>query len=346
MKAVLYRVFRKNLLLLLAVAGVFVGAKGLTAYSIAEQKPVMLLLDAWVEQCLSYDDAELEAFIEEAGGQDETEKAACSAFFASYSNRKEVQKLISFAQKHEGVLPYSLPDNYMQLLDFYSSMNTPQVINELPLEMYFDLQAYSIVPILVIILNIVFWGNYYEAEIYKHAITAKCGRSYHRTIRWTLLFLSIGLFFADELFDLVCSQLLITNNLFSASVQSYKEFCGVQMNCSIGMIFVAMWCGKVLNVICLVLFSECFARNKKNLKDAAVYAMLLVIALLFLKNALLNTPCYSVIQIGYVDWKQTLRDTVLLLPGGIPSMVLGITLSAIAAACLCFMFAEKNKVRH
>lgn len=341
MKAALHRIFRKNLLLLLVIISVFIGVKCLTAHSIVKQQDAISLLNSWVEQCLTYNDAELESFIQNSASQlaenkdgAQSVKAARSAFFTSYSNRKELQKLISFAQNREGILPYSLPDNYLQLLDFYSGMNTPQIINEIPLDVYFTLQKSNVIPLLVLLLSVILWGTHYEAEIYKYAVTAKHGKTYCQTTRWTLLLLSLLLLSANELFDLAYSQLLTSKNLLSASVQSYTDFSDVQMNCSIKTAFVIMWCSKVLNVICLVMLSEYIAQKKKNLKDAAVYTALSVIAVLFLKNALLNTPYYAIIQLGYVDWKQLIQETVVLLPTRIPSLLLGITVSSFVTAGL------------
>lgn len=345
MKTALHRVFRKNLPLLLAILFAFIGLKVLSVRNVLEAKIEYRYLDDWIQQCQAYDDTQLDAFYRDTLkklSDDKSFKEAADtdwrAFSSSYSNVKYTRQLIGFAQDKEGMLPTNLPDNYFALLDYYSTMDLAMVINEQPLDLYFKLQDSDAIAILVLLLCVVIWGVHYESEIYKYALTAKNGGGYSRTVRCVLLLLSLGMLFANELADLVCSGVLQTPGLLSAPAQSYKEFCRIQMRGSIGTLFGLMWCGKILGTVLLVLLAEWIARKKKSLKDTAVYAMCGLFVLLFLGKGLTGTPFCSVLQVGLVDWKTILAETVLLLPAKLPSVVLGLLLSSLTM--ICFIVAH------
>ena len=130
------RIFRKNILVLMTVVLVFLAGKILSAKTAVTPDTDQEILNRWAEQCIAYDDNAIKSFINQNAAEsaiaDRSVKAAQADFSSSFSNRLEIQKLISFAKEGEGQLPYTLPKNYIELLPFYKNLNTPNVINEIP----------------------------------------------------------------------------------------------------------------------------------------------------------------------------------------------------------------------
>lgn len=173
MKIALLRIFWKNLPILLVILLAFVGLKAFSAHGVLQSKTEYRYLDSWIRQCQTYDDAQLDAFHKDTRqkiSDDKNLKKAAekdwSAFSSSYGNAKHIRQLIGFAQNKEGMLPTSLPNNYFELLDYYSAMDPVKVINEQPLNLYFKLQSSDVTAILTLLLCAVVWGAHYETEVW------------------------------------------------------------------------------------------------------------------------------------------------------------------------------------
>lgn len=344
-----YRIFCKNFFVLLAIIFVFLAGKLLSVKSAVAYDLDQKTLNNWAEQCVSYDDDAIRSFINQSAetlaNADRAVKAAQSAFSSSFSNRLEIQKLISFARNGEGQLPYTLPNNYMELLPFYQKLNTPIVINEIPYDIYFQLQSTNIVPVLVLVIGSVFWGIHYEAEIYKFTSAVKYGRKYIRSFRLILWLCSMALLFSNEVIDLTVSGLLETGYLWEASLQSYSHFRYSQINCIFSAIYALMCCSKISSITLLCFFAEHLAKKSKTLKDTILFAFATLIVLLFLEKGLQYTPYHGIMQLGCVNWMRILENTVILLPTQLSSVVFGlaaILISTCGWALFIFGYSKKR----
>lgn len=337
MKAALYRIFRKNLFLLLAVATIFLGLKYLTVKDAEIWLRDYPYLDGWVMACADLNSEEVDAYVEsltqqissDTGLLKRTEYDA-QEFLNSYHNRKEVQLQISFARTGQGQLPSGIPENFPDVLHFYRELEAPHIINKQPLDLYFAYQAHNIVPILSLILSAIIWGMHFESEIYKYTETTKSGKHYSNTVNMTLMTLGILLVTVNEWFDLWRSGLLARPYLWSSPIQSYTYFSNVQMKCSIGTVLIMNLCSKLLGVLILNHAAWLIAKLYRSLKNTLVCSFLLLIVLLFLGKAIENTDFHPLLQIGIVDWQELIAKNRLLLPLNITALPLGLGITAAA----------------
>lgn len=327
-----HRILCKNIFVILAVVFAFLAGKLLSVNAAVIPDVDQEILNNWAEQCITFDDNAIRSFINQSAADianaDRSEKAAQAAFSSSFSNRLEIQKLISFAREGEGPLPYTLPENYMDLLTFYKNLNTPRVINEIPYDLYFQLQSTNIVPVLVLVIGSVFWGVHYEAEIYKYTNTVKYGRKYIIAFRLILWTFSMALLIANEAIDLMVSDLAETGYLWTAPLQSYSHFQHSQINCAFGTIYALMCCSKVSSITLMCFIAEYLAKKMKTLKDTILFGFSALILLMFLEKGLQRTPYHGIQQLGCVDWLNIIGNTVILLPMRVPSVVLGVIVTA------------------
>ena len=350
MKAALSRVFNKNLLIILALLAAFAAFKYVTARSIDLHQDELGYLDNWLEECEGLNDDQIEKFIDSLSikmGDDENLKNKTendrNALFSTFMNRKKWEKLISFAQNKEGVLPVSLPPNYLELLDFYVELEIPELINEQPLNNYYELQQFNFVPILVLLLTAVFWGMHYESEIYKYTGTTVHGKAYSRTLRRALIIFSLGLLITNEVFDLAYSGLLQYPKLWSCPMQSYSEFFNNQIDATIGTLVLLPLISKALNVLILCQTVEFLARWKRNLKDTIIGAFLLLLALMFLGKALDGGPFYSALQIGSIDWKMVPQKIQMIMPLRLSSLYVGLGAVTLTEAVMLYLGRRINE---
>lgn len=341
MTAALKRIFKKNLLFLLAVLVLFAGAKLMTARVARDSVMELSRIDNWAIELLGKDNGAIEEFADnisqEIGEDTETRREIANDFQklnTSYVSRKKVQMLISFAHTLEGALPTSLPANYLELMDFYKKLETPAVINEQPLDIYFKLQQASIVPLIVLLLGAVFWGVHYESEIYKLTGTVKQGKAYNRTMKTTLTVLSMAVLAGNELFDLFCSGLLERPYLWKVSLQSYSAFSYTQMEMSLGMALVLCMVSKLLGVLILTQAAQRIAQWRRNLKDTVIFVIFMLLILLLAGAALQNTAFYPLLQVGSVDWKEIIKATVIFRPLNTAAFPIGIGIAAVTAILL------------
>ena len=140
---------------------------------------------------------------------------------AAYNEQQELYHLIQFAQNKVGVLPIVLPNNYLDLLEFYADMEEPRLINEKPLNLYFYLQEINLIPLLAFFVMAVYFSIHYETQVYKYTLTTPKGKSYNKCLKRTLATFFLGLLIINEVFDLLYSGVLFDIQLLNASVQSY-----------------------------------------------------------------------------------------------------------------------------
>ena len=83
-------------------------------------------------------------------------------------------------------------------------------------------------------------------------------------------------------------------------------------------------------VILMTMLGERIALSKKNLKDAAMTSVFVLMAFLFLGKALSATGLGSMVQMGYVDWREVIRSACFFPWIGISSMEAGVAVVAVA----------------
>lgn len=342
MKAALYRIFKKNLLIILALLLLLAGYKYLTARDALRQNGRPEFLDDWLRDCAELDDSQLEDYIYSLNIPDPKKEPelhnrvmnSYNALSRTVQNRQTWQKLIAFAQTKEGVLPVAvMPIHFMQMLDYYGQLEAPALINEQPLDLYYDLQANDIVPVLVLLLISIFWGMHYEAEISKYTKTTRHGRLYDCTLRRTLILLSLGLLAANEVFDLAFSGLLSHWELWSKSIQCYTSFRRTECQGTVATVLLLPIVSKVMNVLILCLAAEWLARWRQTLKDTVIAVFLLLLALLFLGRAL-PLPYSTMLHMGVVRWSAILYSTEFLMPTTLSSLPVGTGITTLVGGIL------------
>lgn len=343
MKAALYRIFKKNLLIVLALLLLLAGYKYLTARDALQRYGRLEYLDGWLTDCAELADSQLEDYIRNLKIPDpKTEPELYDRVMQNYNrlndtaqNRKAWQKLIAFAAAKEGVLPVETkPEHYMDMLDYYGQLEAPPLINEQPLDLYYALQANDIVPVLVVLLIAIFWGMHYEAEISKYTKTTRHGQRYDRTLHRTLILLSLGLLAVNEVFDLAFSGLLSRLELWNQTIQSYTGFRRTECCGTIGWVLLLPMVSKVMNVLILCLAAEWLARWKRTLKETIIAVFLLLLALLFLGKAL-PIPYSTMLHIGVVRWNSIPYGTRFLLPTTLSSLPVGVGFTTLVGGILC-----------
>ena len=298
-------------------------------------------LNEWVKQCSNMKDDEIEIFISslstELSENIDVEGDVLNnfaQFVSSFENVKSINRLIDFAENKEGVLPTALPNNYMKLLHFYKDLEKPQIINKTILDNYFELQTYNTVVLIVIMLTAIFWGQHYEIETYKYVITTPNGKKYNQTIRTVLYVISYLFLFINELIDLSYSGIMKNPQILLASMQSYSAFNYAQNSINIQMCFVIMFISKIITVFCVCTCVELIARNKKNTRDTIINCFCILFIIFFVKQGMTNTGYFSLVQIGIVDWKETIAKSVQIMERNVSTLVLGVVLSFVIGGML------------
>lgn len=328
MKSALYYIFKKNAIILLILTVCFVGIKFGIVNSIGGGENQQQL-DNWVLQCENKDQNQIEEFANKLSAElmtdskaDKSKLIQFSEFYKSFANAKEVNNLIDFAKNSEGTLPVKLPYDYMNRLDFYKQLNSPQVINEGYLDTYFELQQYSVVIFVAIFIVSFLLGKHYESEIYKYTLTTKNGKRYNTTLSGSVITICCLLLVVNEIFDLLYSGILNNRLLLNASVQSYSAFSYSQINAKIADVLWPVFFSKLFNLLIFCCITQFVAQKKKNVKDTIVLSFGILL-MCFLINRALNGAAYSLFQIGIVDWKIAVKNSVLMLSNGISSLSLG-----------------------
>lgn len=326
----LHYIFKKNVSVIIILSLLFFAAKCLTIYTLMGDKSNQRMLNEWVKQCEDLKENELEGFTSALGTKLEEDAINdFSLFVSSFQNVKSVNRLIDFAKNKEGVLPTALPANYMKLLEFYSELERPQIINRAILDDYFELQKYSTVILIATMVTAIFWGQHYELEIYRYVATTPKGKKYDQTIRKALFFISCFFLLINELIDLFFSEILHNLQTLKASIQSYSAFCHAQNNTSILMCFGIMFIGKVITVFCVCTCFELIARKKKNMKDTLLNCICVLLMIFFIKQGMTNTGYFSVVQIGVVDWKETIAKSIQMIGIHVSTLELGFYLNCL-----------------
>ena len=353
MSIALHRIFRKKLLLWICLLFLFGALKIFSAFLANEYYPQYNHIDIWLKDCRTVSEEELDGYVSQLAQQVNSDEQHLKvvgrdfyAFLESYENRVFVQNLINFAKNGEGALGTGIPDNFGNLQDFYRELDAPAVINEQPLDQYFFLQSISIVPIIVLLLCAIIWGEHFEQGIYRVTESTPNGETYYKTYNVVLLSLGLCFLIFNELFDLWQSGLLENEYIWKSPVQSYGCFRYVQLHCSIGVIWAISFTSKLIGVFTLCLVGLLIAKWKKSVKDSVVWIMLLLIAFLFLGKALENTGIYSVMQLGIINWQDLIRNATILLPLPLNTLVLGLIITFLITAMLYCYVTFKRSQKH
>ena len=246
---------------------------------------------------------------------------------ADYNNQQELYNLIQFAQKQEGILPIVLPDNYLELLDFYADIEEPRLINEKPLNIYFYLQELNLIPLFAFFVMAVYFSIHYETQVYKYTLTTPQGKSYNRYLKWILVVLFLGLLLFNEVFDLLYSGVLFDNDILQASVQSYSEFQDAQLHATIGTCIFYSFIAKIVGLLVIFQLTDLIAWITKNTKDTMVGGAFLFLFLFLFTSMVETGDSVALIQIGIVNWKTLISNISVYMPMGSSYATLGFGIS-------------------
>ena len=334
MRVALHRIFRKKVLLWICLLFLFGSLKVFSMYITEKYYPQYKYIDSWVEESSSLSEEHLSNYVSQLAqkvNSDEQYRKTVgqdfSAFLKSYENRTFIRNLISFARNGQGVLSSKIPDDFENLQVFYRDLDVPSVINEQPLTRYFFLQSINIVPIIILLLCALIWGEHYEQGIYRATSSTLRGDCYHKTVDITLISLGVCFLTVNELFDLWYSGLLKYGYIWKCSVQSYNYFRYSQLQSSIGTVLLISFTSKLIGILGLSFLGMLIAQWKKSVRESVIWAMLILIVLLFIGKAFENTKFYSIIQIGIIDWKYLISKITILEPLQLNTLVLGLLLT-------------------
>ena len=353
MCSALHYIFKKNVLIVFIILLLFLATKFFTVYNLMKDKDNQSELNEWVKQCSNMEDDEIEIFISSLSTElsenfdvEEDVINNFTQFVSSFENVKSINRLIDFAENKEGVVPTALPNNYMKLLHFYKDLEKPQIINKTILDNYFELQTYNTVVLIVIMLTAIFWGQHYEIETYKYVITTPKGKKYNQTIRTVLLVVSYLFLFINEIIDLYYSGIIKNPQIFPASMQSYSAFNYAQDSINIQMCFAIMYISKIITVFCVCTCVELVARSKKNMRDTLINCFCILLIIFFVKQGMTNTGYFSFVQIGLVDWKETIAKSVQIMERNVSTLVLGVVLSFATGGILGGLITIKSSKKY
>ena len=353
MKAALNRIFKKNLLILLALLAVLAGTKYSTIQARSSNFQRTQFFDEWSRAVAGMNDEEVDAFIDDLyiKLEEEEDRAYLSqlendlhAFTSAITHQRDSRMLISFAQKLEGKLPIdSTPVNYVELLDYYAALDDPGLLPNDPVEMYFRLQDDSVVPVVVLFLSAVIWGVHYESEIYRYTGTTLHGRRYSSTTRAALLLIAVGVVLFNDLFDLWYSGILQSPDIWGINPMNHSRFGNYQMDLGLGGLLAVLLASKVLGALILCHVAECIARWKKNLKDTMIYSVMVLIALLLLGRIVKGNEWMPLLQIGMVNWYSMVAKIQIILPLGITALPLGLALNVLLEGTMVGLVLYANR---
>lgn len=342
MKVALHQVFLKKITLWMCLLLLFGALKIFSGFLAEKYYPNYMYIDAWVERITYFNSEDLESYIDELAhkvNSDEQYRKHVgkdfTALLKSYKNRAFVCNLINFAENGQGVLSSKIPDDFEKMQDFYRQLSVPSIINEQPLNRYFLMQSINFVPIFVLLLCAVIWGEHYENGIDKISSSTLKGSYYHRTIDVILISLSLFFLTVNEFFDLWYSGLLEHKYIWKCSVQSYDYFRYTQLQCNIGSVLLISFISKLIGMFCLNFLGMFIARWKRSVKESAIWTILILIALFFFGKSLENTKFYAIIQIGIVDWKMIISKIRIFSPLQQNTLLLGILFTILVAVAIC-----------
>ncbi len=338
MNVVMRHIFKKNGLILLAMLLVFFGVKIFSTGNVQDNLQDDRYMKEWIVQMYDMDREERETYINNLMTQvygseadDGTASIQLSKLYGMNKNLAETCYLIDFAKNGEGIVPNSLPSNYLELLDFYADMEYPRLIYDVSLDTYFSLQEYSIVPFITLLVFVIFFSNQYETQVYTYALTTKNGKLYNKRLKNVLMILCFAFFVINEVFDVVYSGVLFDGQLLNAPVQSYDSFSKIQMASTIGMVLFLSLFSKILGMFILFQVAELLAIKTKNIKDATVGGMFFFLCAFLLSTSFENSRFLPCVQIGAVNWKNVISKIEYCIPLHISYFAIGLGISCVIA---------------
>lgn len=333
MNIALRQIFEKKLRLWICLLFLFGSLKVFSMYITEKYYPNYEFIDLWIEESNFLSEENLAIYVKELAqeincdeqyrklvGQDYT------AFLKSYKNHMFLCNLISFAENGEGVLSARIPDDFENLQDFYKKLDAPSIINEQPLNRYYFLQSINVVPIIVLILSAIVWGEHYENGVDKATLSTVKGKPYHTTLDVTLIIIGACFLTANEMVDLWYSGLLRYKYLWRCSVQSYDFFRYSQLKSSMGTVMLISFVSKLVGVFCLSSWGSLVAKRSKSVKESVIWSIFILIAILFFAKGLENTKLYPLVQIGIIDWKLLISKIAIFEPLHLNTLSLGLIL--------------------
>lgn len=338
MKAALNYIFKKNFWIILILIILYCGTKVLTIYGIESERKDYKHLKSWVEQCKDLSSEQIDVFVadlsEKIYGTQERENmlvVELSAFVASYHHTQSINRLIDFAKYGEGILPTTLPANYMKMQDFYENLSRPQIIDKSILDYYFELQRYNIVIFVVIFLAAFIWGQHYESGVYKYVNTTPHGKYYYKTVRFLMFAICNIFLIGNEFFDLIYSGLLSDSNILQASIQSYNVFKYAQNDTTIANCLILSLISKFTSTFLICICVELIAKYKQDMKDTIVSSFLIIIVIFMMNQAFRETEAYSMIQMGIVNWRDIVEKSICIIELHLSTLELGCIINCLMA---------------
>ncbi len=262
---------------------------------------------------------------------------------ADYNNQQELYNLIQFAKKQEGILPIVLPDNYLELLDFYADMEEPRLINEKPLNIYFYLQEINLIPLFAFFVMAVYFSIHYETQVYKYTLTTPQGKSYNKCLKWILITLFLGFLIFNEMFDLLYSGVLLDSDILQASVQSYSEFQDTQLHATIGACILYIFMAKIVGLLVIFQLTDIIALITKNTKDTMVGGAFLFLFLFLFTSMVETGNAVALIQIGIVNWKTLISNISVYMPIGCSYATIGFGITLAVAVGSTFVLKKLHR---
>lgn len=177
-----------------------------------------------------------------------------------------VEGVINYSKTGSGLVSAEIPLDLLENAQLYASLDQPEVINDEPFLKLLELQSWSIVPIVIMLVVGVFIADSYEKGIHLVINISKQAKKFYRSRELILagfIFLLHGINFSA---DLLISGFDLSAEYMNATVQSVNFFGFSHINLTIGQVTGWLYVTSLLSVyICYGIFLLT-ARKARSMK--------------------------------------------------------------------------------
>ncbi len=202
------------------------------------------------------------------------------------SAQKTSAELIQNAKTGEGISLSRPSEKYYSNLDAFKRISAPiKPLNQSVWNLYMDLQNFSLIPILVMLVVCALWGKCFEYGIYRSERVALLGKKYNR-IR---LLLSYGILAVIQIvffiFDIIVCGVWRSSD---AAIQSAQAFFECTLNTDIFGFLLIMELFQLFNTtVCFGIF-YLISYLRKDLKKTVTVSAFVMMTAYVVKNSYPN----------------------------------------------------------
>jgi len=162
--------------------------------------------------------------------------------------------VINYAKTGKGLVDAYVPSDLSENSKLYASLDKPTVINDEPFLKFLDLQSWSIMPILVLLITGVFIADSYEKRMHLVISISKGSKLFYKSRETVIVIFILGIYSINFLADLSISGCL-ASEYTNASIQSVPYFIFSHINFTVGKTIAWLYVIQLLSLyICYSIF--------------------------------------------------------------------------------------------